>query len=79
MKVPEKAWILSSALQLWAILQTKREDPGTLELGCWSKIVALLQSSQCTDHAEAGTSCKSLMNVWDKCSFQPLSRLTLVI
>lgn len=46
-KVPKKACFLFSALQVmtWAILQIKREHPGTLELEHWNKILALLQSS----------------------------------
>lgn len=45
--VSKKAWFLFSAFQVitWAMLQTKREDPSTLELERWSKILALLQSS----------------------------------
>lgn len=80
MNVPKKAWFLSSALQVitWAVLQSKSNDPGTPELEHRSKILALLQSS----HALTMLRWEffaSLMNKWDKCSFQPLLRLTLVI
>lgn len=76
MEVPKKDWFLFSALQVitWAMLQIKREDPSTLEQNFG---IATVKS--CTDHAEVGIFCKSLMTKWDKCSFQPLLRLTLII